>query len=238
MGNRENQIFMDGWIYNPAISDINSCKFYDILQTCVCFFETHDGQHSDIIIQYKELRQSLQQKVPVSMIEWDLSQRKRINQLVKMGLIKPRMEGLYPETKDLINAEDINSRKIILSKAAFNNGNFASTMLERSSQWDGQLAFLIRTLEKCERLSIYEVVTLMHFDYPSNKVSYLVKDSLHKLYELHKPFIDEHMGRRWAAVQQICRFLSNLIHIRFEEEILFYDSQTSYEDLFNIINHN
>ena len=92
MTNRENQIYEEYWSYTAAYTDMNGDNFISVLKTCIKFLDEQiDNQYT------AEKYENLQQLVCKTTGITAPSVRKAINQLVKLGFLKPYLQGYVPE---------------------------------------------------------------------------------------------------------------------------------------------
>ena len=179
MRNRVNQIYENYWNYTAAFTDFNGTKFRNSLKTIVEYLDAHDGSYTQRL--YDELQNNLQDKVPVTGKGWDATQRKRINQLVKLGFIYPYLRGYPKETLDFLNASTDRKRKSILSKIVYLHANFLNATT--NDIHTNQLKFFMKSLEEIGSLSEMQLATLMTIntsDYPNG---YITKQDLERQYK-------------------------------------------------------
>ena len=88
MANKIDQIYEDYWAYTAAWTDLNGDKFLNVLRCCINFFDTHN------INNYSpEFYDKLQHEVQLITGIGGASVRKGINQMVKIGFLKPYLNG-------------------------------------------------------------------------------------------------------------------------------------------------
>ena len=143
MANKIDQIYEDYWAYTAAWTDLNGDKFLNVLRCCINFFDAHD------INNYSpEFYDKLQHEVQLITGIGGASVRKGINQMVKIGFLKPYLNGYVPEAKLYIQAVTERKRYSLLSKTVYSYGNFLNSMTSPSVEGNGQIKFLLKTLEE------------------------------------------------------------------------------------------
>lgn len=224
MRNRVNKIYENYWNYTAAFTDFNGLKFHDTLQTCVNYLNIHDGSYNQRL--YEELQKTLQQNVPVTGNGWDATQRKRINQLVKLGFIHPFLRGYPKETLDFLNASTDRKRKSVLSKIVYLYANFLNATT--NDIHTNQLRFFMKSLEEIGSLNEIQLATLMTIntiDYPKG---YITKEDLDRQYE--EIDVDDFYQRKYNQVGHLKNVLSKLDDMALHDNVLFF--KTDAERLF------
>ena len=224
MRNRVNQIYENYWNYTAAFTDFNGTKFRNSLKTIVEYLDAHDGSYTQRL--YDELQNNLQDKVPVTGKGWDATQRKRINQLVKLGFIYPYLRGYPKETLDFLNASTDRKRKSILSKIVYLHANFLNATT--NDIHTNQLKFFMKSLEEIGSLSEMQVATLMTIntsDYPNG---YITKQDLERQYK--EIDVEDFFQRKYNQVGHLKNVLSKLDDMAIHDNVLYF--KTDAERLF------
>ena len=231
MRNRVNQVYEKYWNYTAAFTDFESSLFRGVLAACVEFIDVHRTE----VYSPKKNKESwkfLQSRYPsLAKKEEDawVTQRKKWNQLVKLGFVFPQLRGYSNECLDFLSSSNEMERKKALSKAVYKYGNLNNSVINESPEWDGQLAFLIRTIEYNKCLSLIELWTIMNYDYNSEKVNLLTAEDLRVLYNNQK--ILDKFSRKYTQIIHLAHFLSKLLYIEFDGNSISYKSIISYEDI-------
>jgi len=224
MRNRVNQIYENYWNYTAAFTDFNGTKFRNSLKTIVEYLDAHDGSYTQRL--YDELQNNLQDKVPVTGKGWDATQRKRINQLVKLGFIYPYLRGYPKETLDFLNASTDRKRKSILSKIVYLHANFLNATT--NDIHTNQLKFFMKSLEEIGSLSEMQLATLMTIntsDYPNG---YITKQDLERQYK--EIDVEDFFQRKYNQVGHLKNVLSKLDDMAIHDNVLYF--KTDAERLF------
>lgn len=224
MRNRVNQIYENYWNYTAAFTDFNGTKFRNSLKTIVEYLDAHDGSYTQRL--YDELQNNLQDKVPVTGKGWDATQRKRINQLVKLGFIYPYLRGYPKETLDFLNASTDRKRKSILSKIVYLHANFLNATT--NDIHTNQLKFFMKSLEEIGSLSEMQLSTLMTIntsDYPNG---YITKQDLERQYK--EIDVEDFFQRKYNQVGHLKNVLSKLDDMAIHDNVLYF--KTDAERLF------
>lgn len=224
MRNRVNQIYENYWNYTAAFTDFNGTKFRNSLKTIVDYLDAHDGFYTQRL--YDELQNKLQNEVPVSGKGWDATQRKRINQLVKLGFIYPFLRGYPKETLDFLNASTDRKRKSILSKIVYLHANFlnATTNDIRTNQ----LQFFMKSLEDIGSLNEIQLATLMTINTQDYPKGYITKEDLERQYK--EIDVEDFFQRKYNQVGHLKNVLSKLDDMALHDNVLYF--KTDAERLF------
>ena len=224
MKNRVNQIYERYWNYTAAFTDFNGSKFLDTLKTCVDFIDTHKKRYSKGL--YEELQKTLQHNVPVSGNGSDATQRKRINQLVKLGFIYPFLGGYPNETHDFLNASTDRKRKSILSKIVYLHANFLNSTTNDIRT--NQLQFFMKSLEEIGSLDEMQLATLMTINTEDYPKGYINSQDLERQYELVD--VEDFYQRKYNQVGHLKNVLAKLDDMALHDNVLFF--KTDAERLF------
>ena len=217
MINKNNQIYEKYWKYTAEWTDIHGDKFRKSMSACVEYFANNSVQPYSPK-NYKELQSRI---VKLIAIDFE-SVRKGINQFVKLGFLKPRMQGINPEAEEFCKARTNEGRIIALSKAVYKNANFQNSMSKKVPEWDGQMSFLIRTLQECGSLSKDDMTALMTYDFPSTKKDYLTKEDLNRLYE--KALANGFIHRKYNQVSHLMNLLNKLDNLRKRNNTIYFEA--------------
>ncbi len=224
MRNRVNQIYENYWNYTAAFTDFNGTKFHNSLKTIVDYLDAHDGSYTQRL--YDELQNTLQDKVPVTGRGWDATQRKRINQLVKLGFIYPYLRGYPKETLDFLNASTDRKRKSILSKIVYLHANFLNATT--NDIHTNQLKFFMKSLEEIGSLSEMQLATLMTIDTSDYPNGYITKQDLERQYK--EIDVEDFFQRKYNQVGHLRNVLSKLDDMALHDNVLYF--KTDAERLF------
>lgn len=215
MPQHTNQIYEDYWAYTAAWTDVNGEKFLSVLKCCIDFLDSHDvNAYSPE--EYEALQFEVQRITKIG----DASVRKGINQMVKIGFLKPYLGGYIPEAKEFIKAQTERKRHALLSKTVYSHSNFLNSMTSPSVEGDGQIKFLIKTLEEVGYIDKRALVSLMTVnlqDYPNG---YLTKEELDSAY---KKVIDtDFIERKYNQLGHLMNLLSRLDDLRVHDGSLYF----------------
>lgn len=216
MRNRVNQVYERYWNYTAAFTDFNGSKFVATLKACLDYIDAHLGE------EYSSDKYSSLQ-IYLNGIEYceDLaSQRKRINQLVKLGFIKPYLAGYPSESRDYVNAATDRKRKNILSKIVYKYANLCnSTTHDINSQ---QLAFFLKSLEEIGSFDEISLATLMTIDITTFPKDYATKEDLESQYA--EVDIEGFMERKYNQVGHLKNLLSKLDDLVLHDNVLYFQT--------------
>lgn len=216
MRNRVNQIYESYWNYTAAFTNYSGDKFIETLKTCLDFIDANDGQYSEEI--YSALQNELQSKVPMTGNGWDASQRKRINQLVKLGFISPFLSGYPQESREYIDAKTDRKRKNILSKIVYKHANLCnSTTVDVHTL---QLTFFLKSLEEIGSFSETDLATLMTIDIASFGNEFATREDLDRQY--HDADVEGFMSRKYNQIGHLKNVLGKLEDLTVHDNAIYF----------------
>lgn len=215
MANRVNQIYEEYWAYTAAWTNYNGDKFINVLRCCVDFFDVNhiDSYSSEM---YEKLQQEVQDVAKISAE----SARKGINQMVKLGFLKPYLGGYIPEAKLYLQAATQRKRYALLSKTVYNHSNFLNSMTDPSVEGIGQIKFLLKTLEEVGCIDKRALISLMTVDLQDYPKGYLAKEELDEVYQrvVDNAFIE----RKYNQLDHLRNLLGKLDDLKSHNGILYF----------------
>lgn len=221
MKNRENQVYEDYWNYTAAFTDFDSLKFRNVLKACLDFLDGTPGDYSPE--KYAQMQNYINQYEHVDDLA---SQRKRINQLVKLGFIKPFLAGYPKESREFVAANTDARRKNVLSKIVYKYANFCNaTTADKNIN---QLAFFLRSLEEIGSFSEIDLATLMTININEYPKGYVTKEELDNQY--HTEDIEGFMSRKYNQVGHLKNLLGKLDDLVKIDDVIYY--ATDAEEMF------
>lgn len=230
MRNRENQIYEEYWKYTAAWTDTNGEKFITCLRTCVDFFDRYGaGEYSEE--NYERLQSEVTRAIGFSGNGADASARKGINQMVKLGFLKPYLQGYNDEAKQYVEAKTDRRRTNLLSKAVYNHSNFQNSISDPEQGTAKQIQFLLKTLEEVGALDKRGLISLMTVDINDYGRGYLTKEELKGLYDqaMDNDFIERkynqlgHLLNLLGRLDDLCAH-DGVIYFKTDADRLFSDS--------------
>lgn len=228
MRNRQNQIYEDYWKYTAAWTDMNGEKFINCLKTCVDFFDTYGvGSYNEAA--YNLLQDEVIHSIGFSGNGADASARKGINQMVKLGFLKPHLQGYNEEAKQYVEANTDKRRTNLLSKVVYNYSNFQNSISDPERGTAKQMQFLLKTLEEVGAIDKRALVSLMTVDINDYNRGYLTKEELDELYSqaLDIDFID----RKYNQLGHLLNLLGRLDDLCNHEGVIYF--KTDADKLFS-----
>ncbi len=166
------QNYEEYWKLTNAFTKYNlNGKFFKTLKICVDFIDENSNEvYSDK--KYKRLQDEIYKVLPKNY----LSIRKSINQMVKMGFIKPYLVDYDALAKDYLNCRTEKKAKTILSKVVYKN--FSANRAVNSENQINHLSFLIQTLIEFGNLSKEQVIGLMLVDVENYNSDYITEKDI------------------------------------------------------------
>lgn len=225
MKTRINQIYEDYWNYTAAFTNFNGKLFIGVLSTCIEFIDSwrNEPYSPD---KNKRSQLFLQDRYPSTAKEEEdrlITQRKRWNQLVKLGFIRPFLDGYPDETKDYISAKTERKRKSILSKIVYKYANFLnSTTNDIRTE---QLAFFIKSLEEVGSISEKQLATLMTIDIKKFGKDCVTEDDLEWQYANYD--VEGFYKRKYNQVQHLKNVLGKLEDLALLDGVLYFREDIS-----------
>lgn len=223
MTSNNEQIYEHYWAYTAAWTNVCGGKFIEVLKCCVDFFDKND-----IAFYTSEEYEKLQLEVKNITNIGDTSVRKGINQLVKIGFLKPYLGGYIPEAKEYLLCKSEKKRYSILSKVVYNHSNFLNSMTSPNIDNDGQIKFLLKTLEEVGYLDKRAIVSLMTIDLVDYPKGFLCKSELDLAYQ--KVVDNDFIERKFNQLGHLMNLLSKLDDLILHDGAIYF--RTDAERLF------
>lgn len=207
------QNYENYWKITNAFTDFNGEGFRQTLKICVEFIdEFKKEKYSED--KYSRLQTIIEKKLKINRI----SVRKAINQLVKMGFIKPFLISYNIDSIEYINAKSNRKRQSILSKVVYSHSCF-DRAVKKESQLH-HLNFLINTLVENGELSIEDITGLMLVDITKYMAGFLSSRELLKY--KNEAIKISFAERKYNQVSYLCNLLSKLDNILFHKSKLYF----------------
>lgn len=223
MAKETNQIYEEYWHYTAAYTKLNSSKFLTVLKSCLDFLDKQDNS------MYTEKKyDQLQTKICKDVKITPLSARKAINQLVKLGFLKPLLQGYVAEAKEYLDAKTERKRQSLLSKIVYRDSNFNNSMTAPNDAGQGQINFLIKTLTEVGCIDDGALTALMSIDINDYAKGYLDQDELNDIF--HKAQSSGFIDRKYNQISHLKNLLSRLDDLQVVENVIYF--KTDAEDLF------
>lgn len=183
---KKNQKYEKYWSTTMALTDFSGQQFIRTLAMIVEHIDKYkldkykisdlkSGNRTSPIVHRKELEEKIFRIYPNDSRD-GASTRKQINEFIKLGFVKPFLNGYVPQAKRYINERISDSeRKRLFSEVVYANASFDSSTVRDDTQ-NNQIKFLVNTLlnrrlEK-KRLPIInfdELMGLMQLDIKNKK---------------------------------------------------------------------
>ncbi len=220
MRNRVNQVYEEYWNYTAAFTDFEGSRFRGVLAACVEFIDAHRAEDYSPE-KNKESWKFLQSRYPsLAKKEEDawVTQRKKWNQLVKLGFIRPFLSGYPIETREYLNATTARKRKSILSKIVYKYANFLNSTT--NDIHTKQLTFFIKSLEEVGSFSEKELATLMTIDIQRFNGEFVTKEDLNRQYA--NVDVEDFFLRKYNQVRHLKNVLSKLNDLTLHDNVLYF----------------
>lgn len=219
MTNRINQIYEPYWQYTAAKTDLNGKDFIDVMRACITYFDENFKN-----LSYEDLQLRISAVMGITMP----STRKMLNQLVKLGFLRPGMGGYRQEALEYVAAKTDRKRENILSKTVYHFSNFNNSMEKPDFGGQGQINFFLKTLEEVGCVSDKELTALMFININDYPAGFLTKDELQNIYynAEEQGFIE----RKYNQISHLKNLLGRLDDLKLHDGALYF--KTDAERLF------
>ena len=208
------QNYENYWSLTNAFTKYNiDSKFFKTLKICVEFIDNYNKE------EYSETKyERLQNEINTVLPKNDISIRKSINQLVKMGFIQPYLVAYHPLVKEFLNSRTEKKTETLLSKIVYSNASLNRAVNEESNL--KELNFLIKSLIEYGRLSKEEITGLMLVDLKEYQGEFITKEDLneYKEYAIEIDFYE----RKYNQIGHFCNLLSKLDNLTFVKGDLYF----------------
>ena len=201
------------WSLTNAFTDYNSEKFLHTLEITLLFMQEFENEPYS-----QEKYEQLQARVNFDSIN-EISVRKRINQLVKLGFINPKLHSFHPDSLLYIEAKTNRKRSSLLSKIVYSNSKLNASVKEDSSLH--QINFLLKTLEEVGKLHINEIIGLMQVDISNVDKGYLTADEVNTV-NIQAQTID-FQTRKYNQISHFLNLLKKLDDLVLVGEVLYFE---------------
>ena len=223
MVNRSNQIYEEYWSYTAAYTDIYGSNFISVLRECINFFDNNNNIiYSNL--KYEELQNVVGKLTGITLP----SVRKAINQLVKLGFLRPHLQGYYPEAKEFLLAKTDRKRQSLLSKVVYKHCNFNNSMTKPDVHGYGQINFLLKTLEEVGRINDKALVALMSIDINNYPQGFLTSNELDIIY--NEAYNSGFIERKYNQIAHLKNLLGRLDDLQVHDNVIYF--KTDAERLF------
>lgn len=215
MSNRINQIYEEYWSYTAAFTDMNGDKFLSVLKTCIDFID-NQGESSYSEKKYEQLQKIVSEQSGITLP----SVRKGINQLVKLGFLKPLLQGYVPEALEYTNAKTDNKRQALLSKIVYHHCNFDNAMTKPSSLGLGQIKFFLKTLTEVGSIDDKSLTALMSVDINDYAKGFLNQTELNTIFS--KAFSNGFIERKYNQISHLKNLLCRLNDLQERNNVIYF----------------
>lgn len=220
MKNRVNQIYEDYWNYTAAFTNFDGNKFIETLSCVTNFIDEHEDEPYSAQ-KYDDIQHQLQKEVPCSAKEIRNalpSQRKRLNQLVKLGFIRPFLLGYAPEVKEFLAAKTKRRRQSVLSKIVYKYANLLNSVT--NDVHTHQLNFFIKSLEEAGSISETDLATLMTIDIEKFGKDYATREDLERQYR--DVDVEDFISRKYNQVRHLRNVLGKLDDLVLHDKTIYF----------------
>ena len=223
MAKKTNQVYEEYWKYTAEYTELDGSRFLTVLRSCIDFLDNQkDSRYSEI--KYEQLQNSVCVTTGITL----LSARKAINQLVKLGFLKPLLQGYVAEAKEYLEAKTARKRQSLLSKIVYSNSNFKNSMTKPNNLGQGQINFFLKTLEEVGYIDVESLIALMSVDIKQFPNGFLKEEELKDIF--HKAKVRGFIERKRSQISHLKNLLSRLDDLQVVENVIYF--KTDAEDLF------
>lgn len=209
------QTYEKYWSITNAFTDYNGKRFLNTLQICIDFIDKYKNE-SYSEVKYGRLQQILMDKLKIT----DISVRKAINQLLKLGFLNSGLKSYHADSIQYINLKTSNKkRQSLLSKIVYSNSSLNRSVTNDSDQH--QINFLIKTLIENSPLTKEDIIALMLVDISSITKGFLTRKELDEYVSEAKRI--KFIERKYNQIDHLCNLLGKLDELRFVEDELYFE---------------
>ena len=226
MRNRVNQVYENYWNYTAAFTDFNGEKFLRAVRACVDFIDANPGAYNPADPtdkRYEDLQLYFDEtcRVGARMLkDRTPSYRKMINQLVKLGIIRPFLGGYPYETLQLLEAKTDAKRKSVLSRIVYKYANICNaTTVDLNAK---QLAFFLKSLEEIGKFTELDLATIMTMDINLYEKGYVTKVELDRQYETVD--VEGFVERKYNQVSHLKNLLGKLDDLTIVDDTIYFET--------------
>lgn len=221
------QRYENYWKLTLEYSDIHGIKFSTTLNLILYFIDKYNSklQKGFSSKLYKELQESINNVYPKSD---QGSTRKSINQFVKLGFIKPGLQGYRSEAKSFINSKTDEERELIFSEIYYKYSSLNSSVTNDHTD-TRQINFLLKTLmyHPKQQLTEDEIIGLMTVDITKINKGYLSSEELKS--NVAKADEIDFIKRKYNQINYFMRYLRFIpgISVADDKSLITYTEDAS-----------
>jgi hypothetical protein len=188
----------------------DNCDFINCLSYIVSFIDENCTE--DNLEERSSYYNSLQDELVIFLGITKPSIRKAINQMIKLGFIKPLLSGYHKDVKLYLSSSE-NKRKILLSKIIYECSAFNSSFSKFSNI--NELKIIVSSIEYNNILSERELAILMQMDFKVSKGYY----KLSEIKSFQTPAeTEDFMYRKYNQIGYLKAILKKMNNIIINEE--------------------
>lgn len=220
------QKYEEYWKLTVEYSDIHSIRFRNTLSVIVDYIDNCKELSSGYKKQfYKEIQDIIFEVFPKSD---KASTRKSINQMVKLGFIKPFLSGYHKKTKAFLKASSKNKRELIFSEILYSNANFQSSITIDNTNIKHINFFLKTLMYKTNRqLNKSEIIALISSDVSAYTKGYMTEKELNSQIKYNE--FNHFESRKYNQISYFFRFLRYVpgISVSNDKSLVCYTEDAS-----------
>ncbi|MFS9181470.1 hypothetical protein QM847_06520 [Streptococcus timonensis] len=229
----QNQEYEGYWKLTVEYSDINGSKFKNTLNLIIRYIDSHpelknlDTDSNEFSAKYEELQDAVYSVYPKAD---KASTRKSINQMVKLGFVKPFLQGYHPLTKKFLSAPNDERRTLVFSEIFYKSANFQSAVTTDDSEVK-PINFFLMTLmyHPKQRLNREEIIALMTTNIKDYTRGYLTIEELNSCVKYSKAIDFE--DRKYNQINYLLKFLQYVpgISVSPDKNCVFYTEDATIQ---------
>ena len=229
----KNQKYEEYWKLTVEYTDINKMHFRNTLEMIINYIDSNPITLEQYNSKYY---QNLQSEIAKVYEKANMASiRKSINQMVKLGFVKPKLLGYHRKTKEFLRADNSEKRKLIFSEIIYSSANFQSSVSKDNSHIK-HINFFLKTLmyKKNQQLNKEEIIALMSSDILAYKKGFMNEKELNSQIQFIK--FNDFEKRKYNQISYFFTFLKYIpgISVTRDKTFVYYTEDANVKLADNI----
>lgn len=213
----ENQKYENYWKITLEYSDFLGKPFNDVLTVIVKYIDNYSDDSNGLDSKHYQKMQkeigSLYHKANSA------STRKSINQMFKLGFINNKAKSYHFLTKEFLAEKNAEQKRLLFSRIVYDNSSFSRSFKNEAK--DNEIKFLVKTIEKCGRISKEDLLAIMFCDIHSIDNDFLNRKQLNEM--VSKITTADAKSRKYNQCNYLWRLCESLSNIYIKDGYMSLD---------------